>query len=383
VEDAIRFGPTQVKQPKFLQLVSIPVVVLTVVAAVFAVIDAAELWNVYVGVMDRSEIPLLEWVRLYGNFAHAATGIFIVAIWAVLTKRLHAINYFIAFIGGSVGGIVRVYVIREDWADHDTKARMLSVLASGIWLVIAAAVASLVSQAAMTIVRDRNSLVDALRGEQTSRELMLTAETQLRREISERLHGPLQAELIVAVRELRHMGGAGDSLADRLDHVREHEVRRLSHALHPSLVDIDLATALVELRDLHARHGQIDLDLGGLESDPFSPTRITGRLALAIHRIVEEGINNAFRHGGATHVDVAVSASPSEVELTVSDNGSGPPEDAAPGVGMRIIHTWVRAFDGRWDLISHPDRGAVLHAVFPVRPDQLTTEPLDRSTQTV
>lgn len=366
VDKVIRFGPTRIQQPKVLQYVSIPSFNIFIVAIVLALTDAARPWGFNLGNTDRSAGPALEVSRLLGNLTHVAVGVGIFGLWSVLTKRIHAINFFIVFISGAVGGIAREYAIGQTWADHTAHERIISVASSGLWFVFTALLAKLIGEFVLTVLRDRNSLLEAIRAEQTSRELLLTAETQLRRDVSERLHGPLQAELINAVHELRCMGGIGDKLADRLDHVRKHEVRQLSHSLHPSLVDIDLATALMELRDLHAREGVINLDISGLETEPLPPHLITGQLSLAIHRIVEEGISNAFRHGGANRIDVSVSVSPVEVELTITDDGSGLAEVIAPGVGVRMVHTWVRAFNGTWDLTSHPDEGTVLHAVFPL-----------------
>lgn len=368
-EGPVRFGPKAVPPSRNLRFWSSPFVVFTLMSVLLALFDAAGRWDLYLGRYSSTSNRFVSGERVYGNLSHVGAAIAVAGLWSLIVRGRPSVNVVIAFIAGAAGGLVRLYVVGETWAELTTRERSVVVVSSGLFMVVSAVLAGVISRTAISVSRERNSLIEALRGEQTSRELILSAETQLRREISERLHGPLQAELITAVHQLRKMGGEGDALADRLDHVREHEVRRLSHALHPSLVDIDLGTALEQLRDFHAQHGHIDLDLSGLSSDPFNPSRITGRLALAIHRIVEEAINNSFRHGGATHVDVKVWATPSQVDVTVTDNGSGPPPDAVPGVGMRMIHTWVRSFGGTWDLIADARKGAVVHATFPLRDD--------------
>jgi signal transduction histidine kinase len=77
-----------------------------------------------------------------------------------------------------------------------------------------------------------------------------------------------------------------------------------------------------------------------------------------IARIVEEGIANAVRHGGATKVELSVIQDlDGAFEVSVRDNGDGQ-IGGSPGVGSSIIDY---ASGGAWSLDGTPD-GTVLTA---------------------
>lgn len=81
-----------------------------------------------------------------------------------------------------------------------------------------------------------------------------------------------------------------------------------------------------------------------------------------IERIVEEGIANAYRHGAASQVDVAVVVEDGEITIRVTDNGSGPSSAREPGLGCRLFET---AAPGGWSLRPGESVGAVLMVHLP------------------
>ena len=98
------------------------------------------------------------------------------------------------------------------------------------------------------------------------------------------------------------------------------EVRRFSRALRPLyLEDLGLAPALALL----AKESGAGFTLVG------TPRRIRSDLELALYRIAQESLSNARRHAQATQVEVTLAFAPSEVRLTISDDGVGfkPPAD--------------------------------------------------------
>jgi len=84
---------------------------------------------------------------------------------------------------------------------------------------------------------------------------------------------------------------------------------------------------------------------GEVESD--------SRLVIAqLCLIVREAITNAVRHGGATHIEVALRrGSGSERTLTVQDDGTGlPAAGALGGFGVRSMRYRARLIGGRLDI---------------------------------
>jgi signal transduction histidine kinase len=75
--------------------------------------------------------------------------------------------------------------------------------------------------------------------------------------------------------------------------------------------------------------------------------------------IVEEGISNAVRHGGATEIEISVSpTAENAVEVLVMDNGRGL-ANGSRGVGSAIIEN---ASGGHWNLQAR-NSGCVLSAL--------------------
>ncbi len=92
------------------------------------------------------------------------------------------------------------------------------------------------------------------------------------------------------------------------------EVRRFSRALRPLyLEDLGLAPAL----ELLAKESSAGFTLVG------APRRVRPDIELALYRIGQESLSNARRHAQATQVEVTLAFAPSEVRLTISDDGMG------------------------------------------------------------
>ena len=69
------------------------------------------------------------------------------------------------------------------------------------------------------------------------------------------------------------------------------------------------------------------------------PRRV--RSADDVIAVVEEGLANAFRHGDATEVRVAIGPHAGSLRVEIADNGIGPSGDGA-GLGSEVI----REFSG-------------------------------------
>jgi signal transduction histidine kinase len=105
---------------------------------------------------------------------------------------------------------------------------------------------------------------------------------------------------------------------------------------------------------------------------PTWPERITGRTAAELHRIVEEAIENAIRHGGARQIGVgfAVSARALYAYVTVTDDGRGlPARRGTKSGGLGILGMRERALllGGKVQLAAGPGgRGTTVRVSVPV-----------------
>ena len=76
---------------------------------------------------------------------------------------------------------------------------------------------------------------------------------------------------------------------------------------------------------------------------------LPAEVARDVGRVVEEGLGNAVRHGGATSVAVHVRRSDGEVVVEVEDDGRGP-TGGPPGLGSSLLDSVSRT----WELHALP-----------------------------
>ena len=142
--------------------------------------------------------------------------------------------------------------------------------------------------------------------------------------------------------------------------------RRLVDDLRPSLLDhFGLPTALRTYVDAACLKAglQVDIDLAeeaqGLPRDT----------AIAVFRIVQEGLSNIIRHGGARHVRLLMAADSGGFALTLSDDGRGfdPTRDLAARAtfGLKGMRQRVSSFGGTLVIDSGSGRGTTLTVQVP------------------
>lgn len=103
------------------------------------------------------------------------------------------------------------------------------------------------------------------------------------------------------------------------------------------------------------------------------PEDIDRSLKILLFRVIQEGLNNAFRHGQAKEQTVIVSASGNAIVVSVSDAGPGPglvqpvkqPGRAHP-LGLQGLRNRVDVFGGSVTLKPREPRGAVLMVEIPI-----------------
>jgi len=201
-------------------------------------------------------------------------------------------------------------------------------------------------------------LARRLRERQRERSLLLEravdASAEERRRIAASLHdGPVQ-----------ELAGVGFSLAAAASRMEGEERVVVEDAAARTRDTMrDLRTMLVELypATLH-RSG-----LAAAVSDLLSPLRSAGidahadipaTLALPaqaealLFRAAREGLQNVYKHAGASHVDVRVRQEDGRAELIVRDDGKGLTEDREPGLGLRLVSDLAEEAGGTLELTS-------------------------------
>jgi signal transduction histidine kinase len=144
--------------------------------------------------------------------------------------------------------------------------------------------------------------------------------------------------------------------------------RRVVEDLRPSLLDhFGLATALRAYVDSACAKAGLKADISVREDGVPIPKEI----AIALFRIVQEGLNNIIRHAGAHRVRLELTSDGANYAFTLSDDGSGfhqkDPGDPWPH-GIMGMQQRVRALGGRFLLESNSGTGTTLSVSVPADP---------------
>lgn len=115
---------------------------------------------------------------------------------------------------------------------------------------------------------------------------------------------------------------AGDMLAENRRMIVEiiNDLRRIVRALRPIyLEELGLATALQTL----ARDLELDDAVSVHFEQEGSPKRLAPEHEMALYRIAQEALNNAWQHGHASQIWLTVRFEDTHVQIAVRDNGQG------------------------------------------------------------
>jgi len=122
-------------------------------------------------------------------------------------------------------------------------------------------------------------------------------------------------------------------------------VREILGRLRPAeLIELGLTAAIGELVTFwRARHPEIAFDV----RLPADDSQIAAELHETLYRVVQEGLNNAVRHGrpGRIEVEIALTGE-AEVVTTISDDGASSGETGGAGFGLIGMHERVAAANG-------------------------------------
>ena len=227
---------------------------------------------------------------------------------------------------------------------------------------------------------ERRRLVETQRAERARIEA--EEELRVRRDVSRQLHGGLQQRLVLAIREvdairdeLEHGRPAGaahslEALSERLDRLRESEVRAVAHSLYPLAGDFSLSTALLLLTDRLPPSVRMDVRYEGVADAVLAGYSLPPADRVLLFSIVEEGVNNAMLHGRADAVSVVLRGEPSTegrstAHVVVDDDGTGLTGEPTLS-GVARLRARVRGRGGDLTLGPSAMGGARLAARIPV-----------------
>lgn len=204
-----------------------------------------------------------------------------------------------------------------------------------------------------------------------SRERLVSTREEERRRLRRDLHdglGPRLAAQTLKVGSARSLYPRDPAVADALLAGLEadmeaalSDIRDLVYGLRPpALDDLGLAGAIREAADRYATE-----DLRITVHAPEALRDLPAAVEVAAYRIAQEALTNVVRHARAGSCLVRLSVA-GELELEVSDDGSGVPADRPAGVGLSSMKERAAELGGTLEILSTPERGTRVLARLPL-----------------
>jgi len=221
-----------------------------------------------------------------------------------------------------------------------------------------------------------------------SRALLQVNERELQRIILDIHDGPVQ-NMFAALSQLNLLEKAltrYDGGNEHTRHALRERVKRVITLLENSLGEIrnfistfrppefekrDLLSVVEGLIIQHEEltGNSVSLEVSGLLPPVSLPVKI------ALYRILQEALSNAYRHAGVNHHHVALSCTGAEICMEVSDEGVGfdlaavakRTSGEAQHIGIRGMEERVNLLGGEFQIKSQPGQGTQVRVRIPVR----------------
>ena len=206
---------------------------------------------------------------------------------------------------------------------------------------------------------------------------LIQAQEEERRRIARDLHDDFNQRLAALSVELatveRTLGASPAPIPQQLAAIRgqvvqlSDDLHDLAYKLHPSLLEhVGLELAM---RD-HVAQFTKQTGLPVTWSARAVPGTLPPEIATALFRVMQESLQNVFKHAQATAVTVRLSGSPKGIGLSVRDNGKGFEVESQSakraGLGLVSMQERARLLGGISRIRSSPEHGTRVCAWIPL-----------------
>jgi signal transduction histidine kinase len=146
----------------------------------------------------------------------------------------------------------------------------------------------------------------------------------------------------------------------------EQEIRKVSHELNTDFVSgsgfEDIIATLVESQ-CKAYGFKYDINTDG----NIIWEEIPNKTKIHIYRIIQESLQNIYKHAQATHVDISFKLKNNVICLFITDNGLGfDVHKAKKGIGIKNMNSRVKEIQGNLEITSEKDVGTSILIKIPI-----------------
>jgi signal transduction histidine kinase len=211
---------------------------------------------------------------------------------------------------------------------------------------------------------------------QQSRQQLVTAREEERRRLRRDLHDGLGPQLASQVLTIDAIGKLLEHNPEKAKELLQHlktqlqdaiqDIRRLVYNLRPPALDeLGLVAALQE----GARQDAQDLSLVEITTEPEPFPVLPAAIEVAVYRIVQEAMTNVLRHARARRCNICMTVRDDHVNLTITDDGGGYPENVHFGIGLNSMRERAEELGGMIQFGNQSQGGARVQVWLPLPGD--------------
>ena len=144
------------------------------------------------------------------------------------------------------------------------------------------------------------------------------------------------------------------------------EIRRISHHLHPRILDeLGLSAAIKDISDEFSERTQIRTYL----TMPAARKLLPDNISTTLFRVVQESLVNIEKHANASTVNISLVLKDKRLTLSICDNGCGFSTDSDSfdeqyGIGLRNLSERIQHHAGEFNVMSS-EQGTCIVASIP------------------
>lgn len=226
------------------------------------------------------------------------------------------------------------------------------IIINVFWLPIVVALTTLAAGALTSSQIVLANMAEDLSDAELRKRVLTQDRDSTMRELAAQIHGAAHSPMV-----------AGAALLEQIplgERQREDLVEQIGRAVS----QIALPESHQSLREVVDRacipwDGLVDVDVE-VRSDGVEV--LTDEQYRTIERVVDEGIANAFRHGGASAIEMRIDSTEQAIVVDIRDDGTGVAPGAGEGLGARLMS----AASSHWSLSNVETGGAHLHVEMPL-----------------
>ncbi|MFD2822874.1 sensor histidine kinase [Lacinutrix iliipiscaria] len=200
------------------------------------------------------------------------------------------------------------------------------------------------------------------------------ARTIEKRRISEELHDGILGRLFGTRLSLDslNMSNTEEAMKSREGYIDElqsieQEIRKVSHDLNSDFVSGSGFTDIIKTL-LETQTEAYKLKYEFTKDDAIQWDSISNKTKIHIYRILQESLQNIYKHANATLVEISFSLKNNVICITIKDDGTGfDVNKSRKGIGIKNITSRVKEIDGELTIESQKDIGTSIMITVPTK----------------